>query len=378
MPAPFLSSSSSSSSSASLDSFAASHQSALSPLPLPFIEPTPRRPAATAAAASRRRRLIALAIVMAACGVALLVAAPLLAFLHHPPQRVIEALAHVRPSVATIERSTRRWVAELAEGEDPGALAARHGYVYVGPLSEALPRMHVFEEPAHGRRSGSGPTLREAAEQNAASGSGVLWAEQQVERRRYTRSSASAPVEPTDPLYASQWHLAAASVQGAWAQGASGRGVLISVVDDGVAHAHPDLAARYVAAASRDVNARASDPLPRNGDEHGTEAAGVAVASASNGACGVGAAFDASLAGVRLIGAAATDAEEAEGLVTGLSQGVDIYSCSWGPADYGAALEGPGRLTKMAVERGATTGRNGKGAVYVWASGNGAQYMVRL
>ena len=318
---------------------------------------------------SHKRRLVAAALALVVTGCALMVAAPIIEFLSHPPQRLVEAVAHFHPSAAVQERTTNRWVVELAEGESASDFAARHDYVYVGPLSEALPRMHVFEEPATRRRSGA-PSIRDAVDAGSAA-----WAEQQIERRRYTRTIDVQP--PQDPLYAAQWHLDAASVQEAWRLGASGAGVLISIVDDGVAHSHADLSPRYVAAASRDVNARSADPLPRNGDIHGTEAAGVAVA-ASNNDCGVGAAPLASLAGVRLIGAAASDADEAEGLLYGLSScGVDVYSCSWGPPDTGAGLEGPGRLTALALERGATTGRSGKGAVYVWAAGNGAQYADR-
>jgi len=35
------------------------------------------------------------------------------------------------------------------------------------------------------------------------------------------------------------------------------------------------------------------------------------------------------------------------------------------------ALESPGQLTKLALKEGVTSGRNGLGSIYVWASGNG-------
>lgn len=50
---------------------------------------------------------------------------------------------------------------------------------------------------------------------------------------------------------------------------------------------------------------------------------------------------------------------------------IDIYSSSWGPSDNGEVVEGPGRLTKFALEQGTTKGRNGKGSIFVWAAGNG-------
>ena len=56
------------------------------------------------------------------------------------------------------------------------------------------------------------------------------------------------------------------------------------------------------------------------------------------------------------------------------TQHISIYSCSWGPNDDGARLEGPKTLTRTAIENGFKNGRNGKGSIYVWASGNGKSY----
>jgi proprotein convertase subtilisin/kexin type 1 len=54
---------------------------------------------------------------------------------------------------------------------------------------------------------------------------------------------------------------------------------------------------------------------------------------------------------------------------------IDIYSSSWGPLDNGATLEGPGPLAQQALENGAKYGRGGKGAIFVWASGNGGKFV---
>lgn len=53
------------------------------------------------------------------------------------------------------------------------------------------------------------------------------------------------------------------------------------------------------------------------------------------------------------------------------NQHIDIYSASWGPPDDGRTVEGPKRLTQEALLQGVTKGRQGKGVIYVWASGNG-------
>lgn len=49
----------------------------------------------------------------------------------------------------------------------------------------------------------------------------------------------------------------------------------------------------------------------------------------------------------------------------------DVYSCSWGPNDDGATLEGPGKMVREAFETAIREGRNKRGNIYVFATGNG-------
>lgn len=55
-------------------------------------------------------------------------------------------------------------------------------------------------------------------------------------------------------------------------------------------------------------------------------------------------------------------------------QYIDIYSASWGPEDDGKTFDGPGFLARKALEDGVKKGRNGKGSIFVWSSGNGGQH----
>ena len=193
-------------------------------------------------------------------------------------------------------------------------------------------------------------------------------------RQQHTRSI------PNDPLFANQWHLRNTGQSGgaagedarlpaAW-DVATGAGVVIGVVDDGLQGTHPDLAANYRADLSYDYNGNDSDPSPGTGDDHGTAAAGVAAARGNNGIGVSGSAPAAGLAGIRLIAQTATDQQEADGLTHRL-QDIDIYSNSWGPNDDGLTLEAPGPLTRAALANAVTTGRGGLGSIYVWAAGNG-------
>jgi len=90
-----------------------------------------------------------------------------------------------------------------------------------------------------------------------------------------------------------------------------------------------------------------------------------------NDVCGVGLAYNSKVAGVRILSGPITDVDEAAALNYGF-QNVSIYSCSWGPPDDGRSMEAPGYIIEKAVVNGIQNGREGKGSIFVFASGNGA------
>nr|CAD7419124.1 unnamed protein product [Timema cristinae] len=76
---------------------------------------------------------------------------------------------------------------------------------------------------------------------------------------------------------------------------------------------------------------------------------------------------------VRMLDGTVNDAVEARAL--GLNPDhIDIYSASWGPEDDGKTVDGPGPLARRAFIHGVTTGRKGRGSIFVWASGNGGRH----
>jgi len=186
----------------------------------------------------------------------------------------------------------------------------------------------------------------------------------------------------TDKEWPRQWYLNRGSpldmnVEAAWDLGFSGKGVTVTILDDGVEWSHPDLSRNYREVASYDINQNDADPFPRydlfDTNKHGTRCAGQVAAEANNSLCSVGVAFNAGIGGVRMLDGTITDAVEARSL--SLNPGsIDIYSASWGPDDDGRTVDGPGPLTRRALEEGVARGRQGKGAVYVWASGNGGKF----
>lgn len=59
-----------------------------------------------------------------------------------------------------------------------------------------------------------------------------------------------------------------------WHRNITGRGVVVTILDDGIEYTHPDLHANYDAKASYDFNSHDDDPMPRyspdNINKHGT------------------------------------------------------------------------------------------------------------
>jgi subtilisin-like proprotein convertase family protein len=181
---------------------------------------------------------------------------------------------------------------------------------------------------------------------------------------------------PNDPSFPNQWHLqntgqgggtvgADANVVTAWDQ-YKGDGVVIGIVDDGVAPAHPDLQPNFRSDLSWDYVGNDADP---SGGSHGVSVAGVANARGNNAVGVSGAAPNAQHAGIKLLGAT-TDSNVAAALALNKNS-IDIYNNSWGPNDGGTTLGGAGPLALASLANAAQTGRSGRGNIWVWACGNG-------
>ncbi|TFK54604.1 kex protein [Heliocybe sulcata] len=226
--------------------------------------------------------------------------------------------------------------------------------------------------------------------------SSIKYLEPQAPRQRVKR--APPPVRPgdgdvksnarevasrlgiQDPTFTKQWHLVndenpehMMNVSGLWEEGITGSGVISALVDDGLDYNSDDLAANFFAEGSYDFNDHEDLPTPKLFDDHhGTRCAGQ-IGAVKNDVCGVGIAYDSKVAGIRILSGPISDVDEAASLNYGYHN-TSIYSCSWGPADDGRSMEAPGYLIEKAVLNGIQNGRGGKGSVYVFASGNGAQH----
>ncbi|VDD93671.1 unnamed protein product [Enterobius vermicularis] len=269
------------------------------------------------------------------------------------------------------------WVVEILGGEEVAKETAEsEGYKFAGKLRN-LENFYVFNKRNLSRRKREAKYLTKSLIEKP----NVMWAEQQRIKNRYKRDFIDDDeMKFDDPLWPLQWQLHDSrfgqrtdmNVIGAWKLGYTGKGVVVSILDDGIQHNHTDLVDNYDAKGSYDLNDDDPDPMPTfdNHNRHGTRCAGEVAMAANNSICGVGVAYHAGISGVRMLDGKITDRVESEALNHGIDH-VDVYSASWGPNDDGKTVEGPGRLAQAALQRGIKEGRQGKGSIYVWASGNG-------
>ena len=183
-----------------------------------------------------------------------------------------------------------------------------------------------------------------------------------------------------DPMFHEQWHLFNRreaghdiNVTGVWTQNITGVGTVVALVDDGIDMNSLDIADNYYAEGSYDFNDHNPVPSPKlSDDNHGTRCAGE-IAAVRNDVCGIGIAYEGKVSGLRILSGRITDTDEALSLNYDFANNL-IYSCSWGPPDDGRSMEGPGILIQRALVNGIQKGREGKGSIFVFASGNGAVY----
>ena len=281
------------------------------------------------------------------------------------------SLPHVESDLDDTAEYSDVWAVKFhSEDMDVESVAEEHGFDFHGKVA-SLEKTFVLREKA-GLRRGLFPKIADSKH--------VEWAEQQINRKRFSRGNDGDEDMAlfTDPRFDKQWHInnedRDLNVLPLWKKGIRGESCQVAIVDDGLQHGNSDLHDNYNPVGSYDFNYRDPDPdADRAGDTHGTSAAGCAAAVA-NGVCGVGAAPEASLAGIRLISKMASDSDEASALSYEYNVN-HVYSNSWGPSDNGKTMEGPGRLLTESFLDAIQHGRNGKGSVYVWAGGNGKAYL---
>ncbi|XP_054714340.1 furin-like protease kpc-1 isoform X2 [Uloborus diversus] len=275
---------------------------------------------------------------------------------------------------------TDQFVVRITGGPEVAKeLARKHGFTYLSKM---------FDDHYHLKhRKLSKRSLEPSEEHHTALSQEpqVTWFSQQKLLRRpkrdFKEDTKGIKTNLNDPRWPQMWYLNRGegldmNVQDAWAQGVTGKGIVVTILDDGLEKDHPDISKNYDKDASYDVNNHDGDPQPRydiiDSNRHGTRCAGEVAANANNSICAVGVAYEALVGGVRMLDGDVTDAVEAQSLSLN-PEHIDIYSASWGPDDDGKTVDGPGPLASTAFKEGILKGRNGLGSIFVWASGNGGR-----
>ncbi|MGI5847001.1 MAG: S8 family peptidase [Candidatus Cryptobacteroides sp.] len=185
-----------------------------------------------------------------------------------------------------------------------------------------------------------------------------------------------------DPLYSSQWGLNNPGMYGysgvdidaedAWEITEGDSDIVVAVIDDGVDLEHPDLESNLV---------EGHDVLDSNGDgspysvyeNHGTAVAGIIGAIKDNGIGIAGVAPRCKIMSIRSsayieqLGKEGIYSEDArDAFDWARSHGADVINCSWGGMT-------PDQELTIAINNAATLGRDGKGCVIVFSSGNNYQ-----
>ena len=196
-----------------------------------------------------------------------------------------------------------------------------------------------------------------------------------------------------DPLFGQQWALyntgqmsfaANGGVAGedlkmarTLADGPTGAGVQVAVVDSGLEICHPDLAANVEPGLSYNFNhpywlgAQADDPfLPTVLGDHGTGVAGLIAAAANNGVGGRGVAPDVRLRGFNFLSFQSSAAYfDSLGMSSESPQADDVhvFNMSFGYSGSARILTADERAL---FRVGVTDLRDGRGALYVKSAGN--------
>ncbi|KAJ3473670.1 hypothetical protein NLG97_g10189 [Lecanicillium saksenae] len=298
------------------------------------------------------------------------------------------------------------YVLHLEEGIQPDHVADRLGLRHEGPLGD-LDHHYIFRSPKNDHDIVKRHLVERRRRKRDGSNADDILDTIRLSRKQQPRTMLQKRIPPpplgvrasdekpkpaalskqknvmkllsiNDPTFPGQWHLFNpvqlghdVNVTGAWVEGVTGKNATVAIVDDGLDMHSLDLKDNYFAEGSWDFNDNGPEPSPKlPEDGHGTRCAGE-VGAVKNDVCGVGVAYDAKVAGIRILSKPISDMDEAEAMIYKYQEN-QIYSCSWGPPDDGRSMEAPGVLIRRAMLKGIQKGRGGLGTIYVFASGNGA------
>ncbi|OQX74734.1 MAG: hypothetical protein B6D59_01490 [Campylobacteraceae bacterium 4484_4] len=261
-----------------------------------------------------------------------------------------DIISFLTPSGATVQL-TDRIIVGFKDLTEARAVQERYNLTFVKKLTDTMILYHISEE---------GDALE--ISNLIAEYEDVTFAHPDFHLHKKRRTI-------TDPLYSGAWHLHSIgiNVDKAW-EYATGEGVKVAVYDEGIDIDHEDLRGSVYAYANYNVadssQIHSTYPTTDANNWHGTACAGIITAQA-NGKGSVGIAPDAHLYAIRYSDEVSGDIEAYTWM---MHEGVSIVSNSWGTyTNLDAYTE---IFRKLATE-----GRDGKGILLLFASGNEGRSM---
>jgi len=184
-------------------------------------------------------------------------------------------------------------------------------------------------------------------------------------------------VTPDDTYFADQWALNNTGQTGGtpdadidapegWQITTGSSEIVIAIIDEGVDLTHEDLIRKLVD--GKDTFENDDDPSPWGHDAHGTACAGLAAADTNNGEGIAGVCPDCKIMPIRVakgVGGGFWDTDWwklGNGIIWAANHGADVLSNSWSCPDWNYVHD--------AIIYAKDNGRDGKGCVIVFASGN--------
>lgn len=175
-----------------------------------------------------------------------------------------------------------------------------------------------------------------------------------------------------DPFFNSQWSInnqgylggtidADMDIEETWPI-ATGSNVKVAVIDTGVDLTHPDLISNLLSGYdATGGNSNGDD----SGEPHGTACAGI-IAAVSNNNIGItGVAYNSKIIPVKVFPSSGSPSNSmlANGITWAYQNGADILSNSWGGGSPSSAIN-------SAINNAVNNGRNGKGCIVLFSTGN--------
>lgn len=173
-----------------------------------------------------------------------------------------------------------------------------------------------------------------------------------------------------DPYFKDLWGLGSINICKAWNL-STGSGVNVAVVDHGIDKSHNDLRQNIHPLSFNTVTGKIGSDFKSN-KIHGTHVAGIISAVKDNHLQVVGVAPDAKIMSVSnpLVASENISAELASGISWAWKNGADVINNSWGDQGGSGYEKLHSKILEDAISEAIAQGRNGKGTIVLFASGN--------